>query len=247
MSPNIALVTGADRGLGLALCKGLLERGWQVFAGQYLPDWPELGLLADKHPGMLIPVALDVSSLESVRAAAALVAQTSDHIDLLINNAGIISNHTNTRTIREGQDYAEIHRVFDVNALGPIRVVEACLPLVDRSAIKRLCFVSSEAGSIAKSYRTAWYGYTISKAALNMAVKTIFNDLRPQGFTFRIYHPGWVRSYMSGKKNTEADLEPEAAAEPALAYFLSGIGAQTSPVDEDTLILRDYQGHEWPW
>jgi NAD(P)-dependent dehydrogenase (short-subunit alcohol dehydrogenase family) len=247
MSLNTALVTGADRGLGLALCKGLLERGWQVFAGQYLPDWPELEALAGKHPGMLNPVALDVSSQESARAAAVQVGKTTHQIDLLINNAGIISNQTNTRTIREGQDYNEIHRVFDVNALGPIRVVEAFLPLVDRSAIKRMCFVSSEAGSIGKAYRTSWYGYTISKAALNMAVKIMFNDLRPQGFTFRMYHPGWVRSYMSGTKNTEAELEPEAAAEPALAYFLSGIGAQTSPVDEDTLILRDYKGQEWPW
>lgn len=241
MAQSIAFVTGADRGLGLATCQGLLQRGWQVFAGQYLPEWPELNTLAKHYPETLIPIALDVSSLESVRAAAQQVSQRVDHVDLLINNAGIISSTTNERKIGDGQDYAEIRRVFEVNTLGPIRIVECFLPLVQRSPLKRMCFVSSEAGSIGSGYRTAWYGYDISKAALNMAVKTMFNDLHSQGFTFRLYHPGWIRSYMSGVKNTAATLEPEEAAAYALAYFLS------ENEDENTLVLRDYQGHTWPW
>ena len=247
MVQKTALVTGSDRGLGLALCKGLLERGWQVFAGQYMPEWPELGVLFGQHPQRLTPIGLDVSLLESVQEAARLVGQMAPHLDMVINNAGVISSGTNKLTIGEGQDYAEIHRVFDTNALGPIRVVEAFLPLMTRSEVKRLCFVSSEAGSIGRSQHTSWYGYTMSKAALNMAVKIMFNDLRPQGFTFRLYHPGWMRTYMSGNKNTAADLEPEEAAVPALNYFLSGVGQETSAVDEDSLVLRDGQGQEWPW
>ena len=229
MADQIAFVTGSDRGLGLALCQGLLERGWRIFAGQYMPTWPELGDLAALYPKALVPVVLDVSSLESVQAAAREVAQSADHLDMLVNNAGVISASTFERPIHAGQDYAEMQRVYDVNALGPIRVVEAFLPLVERSASRRLCFVSSEAGSIERSERTAWYGYTMSKAALNMAVKIMFNDLRPRGFTFRLYHPGWVRSYMHGTKNTEGELEPEEAAQPALAYFLSGLGARCFP------------------
>ena len=164
----------------------------------------------------------------------------TDHIDLLINNAGVLSA-TASRSIRESLDYIEMHRVYDVNAVGPLRVVDAFLRLTDRSTLKRLCFVSSEAGSISRTQRTGWYGYCMSKAALNMATHILFNHLRPQGYTFRLYHPGWIRSYMSGVKSTEGDLEPEEAAVPALAYFLD------ARVDEDVLVMRDWQGREWPW
>ncbi|MBN1371022.1 MAG: SDR family NAD(P)-dependent oxidoreductase, partial [Anaerolineaceae bacterium] len=191
------LVTGADRGLGLALCAGLLEQGWMVFAGQYLPDWPELGALAEKHHGKLHILPLDVSSSESVKQAAQQAARLTSHLDLLISNAGI--THPNMmRTIREEQDYDGILQMYNVNAVGALRVMEAFLPLLDQGSLKRLCFVSSEAGSIARSYRTSWFGYCMSKSALNMAVSILFNDLRPAGYTFRVYHPGWVRSYMSG-------------------------------------------------
>jgi NAD(P)-dependent dehydrogenase (short-subunit alcohol dehydrogenase family) len=80
----------------------------------------------------------------------------------------------------------------------------------------------------------------MSKAALNMAVKNMFNDLRPSGFTFRLYHPGWMRSYMSGVKNMNADLELDQAASYALQFFLQDR-------DEDRLVLVDYLGNEWPW
>lgn len=238
---QVAVVTGADRGLGRAMCAELLERGWRVVAGQFMTDWPELGELKAKFPERLMIVPLNVRDMESVRAAAAVVEKDIGHVDVLINNAGIISKE-HARTIRDGQDYPDIAAQYDVNAIGPIRMVECFLPLVERGSMRRLCFVSSEAGSIARSTRTSWYGYCMSKAALNMGVRILFNDLRPQGFTFRVYHPGWVRSYMSGKKNLAASLEPEEAARAALAYFLN-----STPLDEDRLVLRDYQGQEWPW
>jgi NAD(P)-dependent dehydrogenase (short-subunit alcohol dehydrogenase family) len=237
---QFALVTGADRGLGQALCAGLLEKGWHVLAGQYLPEWPELAALAGRYPQTLHLLPLDVASTESAHSAAQTAAQCTDHLDLLINNAGVTSPSTR-RPISEPQDYAEMQRLYDVNTLGPLRVVEAFLPLVQKSALKWLCFVSSEAGSIGRAERTSWFGYCMSKAALNMAVKILFNDLHPQGYTFRVYHPGWVRSYMGGKKNLEATLEPEEAAGYALPFFLG------PRPDEDCLALVDYEGNEWPW
>ena len=233
-------VTGADRGLGLALCAGLLERGWRVFAGQYMPGWPELDALAGRFPETLHIVPLDVCSIDSARAAARIVSEKADHLDLLINNAGVISPAM-SHTIREPQDYAEMHRLYDVNSLGPLRVGEAFLPLMDQGALKRLCFVSSEAGCISRSHRQSWFGYCMSKTALNMAVSILFNHLRPEGYTFRLYHPGWVRSYMSGSKNLKADLEPEQAAAKALPFFLG------EREDEACLVMVDYQGQEWPW
>lgn len=237
---RVAVVTGADRGLGLALSAGLLEQGWHVYAGQYLPESPELGRLAAAHPRALAVVPLDVTSADSAREAARLVAAESDHLDLLINNAGVISA-TAERTIREAQDYAEMHRLYDVNSLGPLRVVESFLPLLERGTLRRLCFVSSEAGSIANCQRRSWFGYCMSKAALNMGVRILFNDLRPAGYTFRLYHPGWMRTYMRGTKDLRATLEPEEAAVPALAHFLGDLP------DEDTLLMRDWQGRDWPW
>lgn len=239
MAPTV-FVTGADRGLGFALCAGLLAHDWQVFAGQYMPEWSDLSTLASQYPQTLHIVPLDVSSLESARAAARTVANITDHVDVLINNAGIYSP-TAGHPIREPQDYPEMHQLYDVNALGPLRVVQAFLSLTDRSSLKRLCFVSSEAGSIARAERTAWFGYCMSKAALNMGVKILFNDLHPNGYTFRLYHPGWIRSYMSGGKNMEATLEPQEAAARAIPIFLS------PREEEGQLVLVDYEGNEWPW
>jgi NAD(P)-dependent dehydrogenase (short-subunit alcohol dehydrogenase family) len=238
--PLTTFVTGADRGLGFALSQVLLAQGWRVYAGQYFPDWPDLAHLAEQYPDRLLPVPLDVMDEASVRAAAQAVAKTAEKIDLLINNAGV-SSPNNLITIHEVQDYFEMQRVYDVNSLGPLRVVEAFLPLVARSELKRLCFVSSEAGSIACSRRTAWYGYCMSKAALNMAIKILFNHLHPEGYTFRLYHPGWMRSYMSGKKSLEATLEPEESAASAVPFFLEALP------NEDHLALVDNQGNEWPW
>jgi NAD(P)-dependent dehydrogenase (short-subunit alcohol dehydrogenase family) len=230
------LVTGADRGLGLALCAGLLQGGWHVFAGQYMPDWHELRTLANQYPQTLHTIPLDVSSTESVQAAARTVEKLADHLDVLINNAGINSPRKE-RTIREAQDYPEMHQIYDVNSLGPLRMVEAFLPMMERGNSKRLCFVSSEAGSITRAERTGWFGYCMSKAALNMAVKILFNDLHPRGYTFRVYHPGNVHTYM----NVTGTLPPEHSATAAIQLLLN------QRADEDRLVMVDYEGNEWPW
>ncbi len=235
---RIAVVTGADRGLGFALTSGLLERGWRVYAGQYLPEWPALGELLPQWDDKLILVPLDVGDEASVQEAAASVAEREERVDLLISNAGIRGE---TQALGEGLDDAAMAQVYNVNALGGLRMVEAFLPLTDASTLKRLCFVSSEAGCIALAHRDGGFGYGMSKTALNMIVKLLFNSLRPEGYTFRLYHPGWMRGYMSGVKGVHADMEPEEAAVPALAYFVQ------EREDEDRLVLIDYLGGEWPF
>lgn len=234
MQRNI-FVTGADRGLGLALCAGLLYGGWNVFAGQYMSDWHELSSLQEQYPRTLHPIPLDVSSMESVRSAVRAVEALADHLDVLINNAGVNSHSTHV-SIRRPQDYPEMHRLYDVNALGPLRMVETCLPLMERGTLKRLCFISSEAGSITRAERTNWFSYCMSKAALNMAVKLLFNDLHPAGYTFRVYHPGNVHTYM----NATGNMDSQEAADRAISILL---GTR----DEDQLALIDHEGREWPW
>jgi NAD(P)-dependent dehydrogenase (short-subunit alcohol dehydrogenase family) len=235
-------ITGADRGLGLGLAREMLGAGLRVFAGQYMPEWPELGALRDAHPSALSIVPLDVGDMGSVRSAVRAVEKEAEGLDAFVSNSGVIGRYKDAR-IGDGQNYGDMLNVYNVNALGPLRATEAFLPLLARGGGRRLCFVSSEAGSIGASARNNWYGYCMSKSALNMAVSILFNDLRPEGYTFRLYHPGWVRSYMLGMKNDAATYEPDEAAAMAFGYLMSENGA----VDEDKLVLRDFSGKEWPW
>ena len=220
------LITGADRGVGYSLCECFLRSGWLVWAGQYMPEWPWLDELKKQYPDRLHVLALDVGSDLSVHAAAERI----DHLDLLVSNAGIVL----------GDDAEELRRMYNVNTLAAIRLVEAFLPRM-QNGLKKLAFVSSEAGVITIAHREGGCGYTLSKAMLNATVHCMFRQLRPQGFTFRLYHPGWVRSYMSGRKNTEGRLEPEEAAEAAFRQFTEDRGW------EDALIMTDVYGHLWPW
>lgn len=236
------LVTGADRGLGAGITRLLLQQGHRVVAGQFMPDWPELGQLKAQYPDRLFIVPLDVGDGDSVAAAARQVAGQVGALDAIINNAGIAAR-TGGATIRETQNYEDMIAVYNVNALGALRVVEAFLPLLEKSQVRRLCFVSSEAGSIGASHRRQMFGYCMSKSALNMGISILRNSLRPDGYTFRIYHPGWVRGYMSGEKNLRGDLEPDVAAVPAVKFFLSPNGT----IDEDNPRLTCYEGKVWPW
>jgi NAD(P)-dependent dehydrogenase (short-subunit alcohol dehydrogenase family) len=235
---RIALVTGADRGLGLALTEGLLNQGWKVVAGKHI-DWLELDQLAARFPTSLHVVPLDVGSDSSVQESAKSISALVTHLDLLISNAAINRSH-DVKTIRQSPSFDDMAVEMNVNSIGALRLVNAFLPLLDLGSLKRLCFISSEAGSIGASNRTGWFGYCMSKAALNMAVKNLSNDLIPEGYSFRLYHPGWIKTYMSGTKNLDAQLEPEEAAEFALNYFLDN-------ADISSLTLHDWEGNEWPW
>lgn len=235
---KVALVTGADRGLGLAMVKNLLNQGWIVLAGKHL-EWPELNQLKEEYPSNLHVIVLDVGSDQSVADSAKMVGSLVPHIDLLIANAAVNRSHQ-VSSIRQNPSFDNMASEFNVNALGALRTVHAFLSLVEAGPLKRLCFVSSEAGSIGTSHRKGWFGYCMSKAALNMAVKNLHNDLASQGFTFRLYHPGWLRTYMSGVKNEEAMMEPEEGAAIALEYFLNN--------DVSTeLLLHDWEGNDIPW
>ena len=234
---NCAMVTGADRGLGLEICARLLERGWKVFAGRYMADWTELDALEKAWPDALVLVPLDVSSTASVGNAAREVARRTESIDLLVNNAGISCREGDAL---DGLDLSASLRVFDTNSLGPVRMVEFFLPLM-QAGLKRLCFVSSEAGSISVCARDRMYSYCMSKTALNMAIRLMQGELLPRGYTFRAYHPGWLRSYMQGKRSENGKVEPADSAATAVAQFLADAD------DEARLELLDWEGNAWPF
>lgn len=223
-------VTGADRGIGFALCEEFLKRGYQVFAGQFMPEWTQLEELKKRFGDRLFLVPLNIGSTKSVQEAAAQTAALCDRLDILVNCAGI-----------SGQPGQEgFINAVNVNVFGALRMTESFLPLM-QDGKKRLCYVSSEAGSVTLQHREGSNSYCISKTSLNIEIRLIFNHLKPQGYTFRVYHPGWVRSYMSGQKSVQGKYEPEETAAAAVPQFIE------DREWEDVLVMTDVKGEAWPF
>lgn len=228
-------VTGADRGLGFSLCKLLLDSGNMVFAGQYMKQWPELADLKKKFPDRLFLIPLDISNIDSVKNAREMTEKITDHLDVLINCAGVDGQ---LKDIREGFDYERMINVLNINALGPVRVIEQFLNLLSDGE-RRVWNISSEAGSIGSCWRKNEEEYCMSKAALNMAVRILDNLLSERGFEFRLYHPGWMNTYMTGTKETKADLDPDKAAE----LLIRNLEMRR----KGKLVLEGYDGKVWDW
>jgi len=177
------LVTGGNRGIGLAICRQLHDRGDRVYA----TTRQESGALADT--GVNIIDGIDVTSDASV----ALLAKSMSgiQIDVLLNSAGIL-----TRETIDDLDFDRIRNQFEVNALGPLRVTRALRDnLVTGS---RVGIITSRVGSIEDNGSGGIYGYRMSKAAANMAGKNLSHDLAPRGIAVVLLHPGLVATEMTG-------------------------------------------------
>lgn len=236
------IITGADRGLGLSLCREFLGRGWLVYAGKFLNDYSLLEKEAEKNPNLRI-VSLDISSVESINAARDEVKKITDSLDMIISNAALMGPvHCNL--YEPPMDLEAVWNSFKVNALGPMRLVESFLPLLDRGDIKRLCFVSSEVSCIAlmKHRGDSPFPYPMSKASLNMGVRLLHNQLFPEGYSFRLFHPGWMKRRMQNGSLSETALyDPDFIGDIAAKYF------ETPLHDEHRLVMVDYSGYEWPF
>jgi NAD(P)-dependent dehydrogenase (short-subunit alcohol dehydrogenase family) len=185
-------------------------------------------------------VPLDVADQASVQAAARAIEAEVGAVDWVVNNAAILGPLDKGT---EGElDYAAMARVFDVNALGALRVSQAFWPLLARSTERLVVNISSEAGSIADCGRDGWFGYGMSKAALNMASAQFHNAIRPQGGRVLVLHPGWVRTWMQGKLDEAAPLSPEQSA----AGLLSVIASRGAEVHDRPLFLQ-WDGRALSW
>src|SRR5512140_597690 len=189
-----AFITGADKGLGFSLTQRFLRAGTRVFAGQYHAE-SDSAALARSFPQTFIPIPLDVTELDSVRAAARRVAELTPSLDILLNNAGI---HLETRTPLPELDLSELplFATLNVNTFGPLRTVQQFLPLLEKGQGKLILNISSEAGSIANCWRESAFAYSMSKAALNMQSRILQNFLKPRGIKVLAVHPGWIRTDM---------------------------------------------------
>ncbi len=161
----------------------LAGRGDTVFAACRHSS-PELGAL-----DVRVLDDVDVSDERSVASLADRLGGVS--IDVLINNAGILSSEA-----LSGLDWDRIRRQYEVNALGPLRVTAALLPLM--SSGSKVGIVSSRVGSLADNTSGGMYGYRMSKSAANMAGVNLAHDLKPKDIAVFILHPGYVRTEMTG-------------------------------------------------
>jgi NAD(P)-dependent dehydrogenase (short-subunit alcohol dehydrogenase family) len=207
---TLSIVTGANRGIGLALVKALCKRGDTVVAACRTTS-PELARTSAE-----VVTEVDVATPEGIARLKNAVGERS--IDLLINNAGILLWGKPLGEL----DADEIRKQFEVNALGPLFVTGALQGRFKKGT--KLGFITSRMGSIGDNGSGGQYGYRMSKAALNIAAVSIARDLAPLGVSVAVLHPGMVSTEMIGGRG---QVEPDVAAEGLLAR-LDALTPETS-------------------
>ena len=228
-----ALITGANRGLGFEFASQYLTDGWNVYAACRDPESAsELRRLADASGRRLQIMALDVTELASIKAAAAELDGKA--IDLLLNNAGVMGARGQTIG---NINYEAWAKVLDANTMGPMRVSEAFVDHVARSDRKLIVTLTSGMGSLADNTSGGSIAYRSSKAAVNMVMRSLAIDLAPRGITCVVVNPGWVQTDMGG---TNATLTP-AESVTALRRLIETLGPAQSGK------FFNYDGREYAW
>jgi NAD(P)-dependent dehydrogenase (short-subunit alcohol dehydrogenase family) len=222
------LVTGAARGIGRALCIDALRRSWDVIGSVRDPETAKA--LASELGPRFRALVFDVTDAAAVAKAAVSLDRP---IDILINNAGIIGPD---RQSALDMDFAGFAQTLAVNVLAPLRVAQAFLPHLKRSARPRLMTISSGMGSM--SYASSDHlAYRASKAAVNKVTQGLATDLRRFGIAVASIHPGWVRTDMGGRgADIEAGESARGILDIAEKLDLAGTGK----------FLR-YDGTEMAW
>ena len=227
------LITGANRGLGLEFVRQLLARGDSVVACCREPSAAkELQELAGAADGRLTLQALDVADAEAV---AALPAQLTDAVDVLINNAGVAAAEEAFGEF----DAATMARVLHINSIAPMLVTQALTPLLEKRGTQpKVVCITSGLGSITHADGLTYgLSYGMSKAALNMGVKKLASELKRRGVAIIALHPGWVQTDMGG---ANAPLRPPESIRGMLAVI-----DKLTTADNGRYLT--YEGKELPW
>ena len=215
------LITGANRGIGLEMTRQLAARGDTVIAVCRRAS-PELAGL-----GVEIIEGVDVGSDDSVSELARQLEGRP--LDRLVNNAGILQ-----RTALDNLDWDAMLRQFEINSIGPLRVTTALRANLARGS--KVFIVTSRMGSIEDNTSGGSYGYRMSKAAVNMAGKSLSVDLKDEGIGVFLLHPGWVSTDMTG--GTGIDVQESAAG---LINTMDRLGL------EETGTFWHQEGYALPW
>jgi len=222
------LVTGASRGIGLELVRQLRTRGDDVIAT----------VRNEKSSGQLRELAgvriepCDVASEASIAGLAARLGDAA--LDVVINNAGVWGGE---RQSLSRFDAAEAMRTYQTNALGPLLVSIALLPHVRRGTAKKLLHITSGMGSIGDNTSGGSYAYRMAKAALNMASRSLAQDLAREGIASAVINPGWVQTDMGG-----------GGAPTPVGDSVRGILARLDELGVATTgTFLNWQGGTYPW
>lgn len=228
------LITGANRGLGLAFTRQLLMRGARVLACcRDLDQADDLCKLREEHSDDLIVHVLDVADSAAIAALPNAVEKHLQGIDLLINNAGVLVSDEHFGNV----EAESLTRSFAVNASAPLLIKQALGALLTRGHKSRVLCISSQLASIAQASNFQMLSYAMSKAALNMGVKRLAAELGPRGIVVLACHPGWMKTAMGGKN---AKLTPEESAKALLDLIAH------AHIEDGGKFLA-YDGAELPW
>lgn len=208
------LITGANRGIGLEMTRQLLSQGERLIATCRQPMKADaLQSLDEQFPEQLTILPIEVTHNGSIQAAFNASQRIVTHLDVLINNAGILDGDETLATF----DPDVMQHTFNVNATGSMRVVTQFLPLLQKGEGSKIINITSQLGSLQAMTRN-WgrLSYNSSKAALNMLTRMLALELKNEGIAVICVHPGWVQTDMGG---TDADITPTESAAGILSVI----------------------------
>lgn len=184
------LITGANRGIGLELCKQLTKQHHQVIAvcRQVSAELSSLNVR--------IEADIDVTDTQAIATLAKRLNNVS--IDVLINNAGILRKES-----LDNMNFEDIRQQFEINALAPLQLSYSLLP--NLATPSKIVLITSRMGSLEDNTSGAWYGYRMSKAALNMAAISLAHDLKSREIAVGIFHPGMVSTDMTSHQGISVE------------------------------------------
>lgn len=227
------VITGVSGGLGRCLAKEYLSEGCRVFGFDIDEDDICSYLQNNRFSFGLMDIASDIS----VEDNAKKLFEKTDHIDIVINCAGILPKNSEKRL--EDFEVSKALEVFDINALGPLRVTKQLLQLVKNAEAGVIVNISSEAGSMqAHADYVIRYDYCMSKAALNIQSIILQRYLETDKIRVLAVHPGWMRTRMGGQ---EAPLEPSDSAKQIKRLIAC------HQYDYHNRVLMDYNNKIRPW
>ncbi|MDH3387791.1 MAG: SDR family oxidoreductase [Gammaproteobacteria bacterium] len=231
---KVILVTGANRGMGLETCRELVAMGHRVLLGGR--DRDAATRAAQSLASDLVEaVRLDVTSPSDIDALARHIDQQYGRLDVLVNNAGIMIDGDDGHSPSIcAADIDAVERTLRVNTLGPMMVINAMLPLMQRVDDARIINISSGMGQLSDMGGN-YPGYRLSKTALNALTRIYAAELDPARFKVNAVCPGWVRTDMGG---SNAELSLEAGVDTAIWLATSddatgsgGLYRKREPID----------------
>jgi NAD(P)-dependent dehydrogenase (short-subunit alcohol dehydrogenase family) len=224
------LITGIGRGIGQELARVLLHRGDRVVGTLRDPVRASAEWESFIAGGQLKLLALDVRDEAAIAKAA---QQLDEHVDVLVNNAGLIGPRRQSTLDMDFEGFLEVLRV---NTLGPLRITQAFLPHLRRAKAAKIITISSRMGSMSHT-KPDRIAYRASKAAVNKVMQGLATDLRSEGIVAVSVHPGWVQTDMGG---AGADISVQDSA-TGLVALIDRIAL------EDSGSFFDWQGDRLPF